>query len=77
MDYLCSVHEVVVCHPHLASQLIVNYLILYIPRSSICGEEVSLHTASAVAGCGNLCLKNLLHCGFPYCKAGVLRSLHL
>lgn len=53
-------------------------LIPYILRSLVCGEEVSLHTDSAVAGCGNLCLRNLLHCDFPDCKAGVQRSsLHL
>ena len=78
IEYLYSVHEVVICHPHLASHFRVNYLIPYTPRPPIYGEEISLHSTFDIAGCGNLCLKNLVDCGFLYCKAGVLRpSLHL
>ena len=69
MGYLCSLHEVGVFHSHLAC-----YLILCILRPLACGDEVSLHAASSAAGCVNLYLKNLLHCGFLYCREGVSKD---
>lgn len=46
-------------------------MIPYILRPLAYGKEVSLHVASAAAGCVNLCLKSLLHCGSFYCKAKI------